>query len=323
MAMKRFTGIGAAPRRSIHLGTKDSALAIARGRICREMLMARHPALAIDLQVVDAPEESSSKRSKRAFGETDLFVQELHHALNRNHIQIAIHAMEELPIGSPPGLLLAAISERGDTRDALVSNGGKELGSLPAGARVGVTSPRQEAQLLAIRSDLEPIRLLIDIEALLSRIDGGALDAAILPAAGLDRLNLGYRITERLDTERFLPSVGQGALGLVVRERDFSNKALAMGLTHVATAMAVDGERALLEAIGGDPRMPIAAHGTVVGGSYRLEAQVLNLDGSRSLRMTLEGFGSVAESVGEELAAAMLEDGAHEILREVREALAA
>lgn len=320
MTIKRYPGVGSdVGRRGIFIGTRGSKLAVIQAEGCRDLLQARHPALSVELRIVETTGDKYLEGPLHEIGGgKGLFVKELDQALLQNQIQVAVHSMKDVPGEMVTGLVLASITERADPRDALVTRLAASLADLPEGSSVGTSSLRRKAQLLALRPDLVVTVVRGNVETRLRKLDEGQVDALIMACAGLDRLKLGYRITERLDTERFLPAAGQGALGVVVREKDSTTRALAMGLTHVPTAMAVDGERALLRALGGDCRVPIGAYGVVENGALRLEAQVLTPDGKRSLRMVQEGFGSVADSVGEELAQAMLEAGAHEILEEAR-----
>jgi len=319
MTIRRFPGVGnQAARRGIFVGTRGSKLAMVQATSCVEALLARHPALAVDLRVIETTGDQLLDGPLYEVGGKGLFIKELDVALAQNQIQLAVHSMKDLPGEVAPGLVLAAITERADPRDALVSREGQTLAELPPGAKVGTSSLRRRAQLLRQRADLEIVVVRGNIETRLRKLDEGQVDALLLACAGLDRLKLGYRITERLDTARFLPSPGQGALGVVVRDKDLGTKSLAMGLTHVPSAMAVDSERALLKAIGGDCRVPIGAFATLDGGALHLEAEVLTPDGKQALRMAKDGFGSMADRVGEDLAQELLEAGAYDLLRETR-----
>ncbi len=247
---------------------------------------------------------------------------QLYQALTRNVVQLVVHSAQDLPVELTAGLLLVAFTERGDPRQALVTaTRGLSFGDLPAGARLGTSSLLVRAQALAQRSDLDVRTIPLGPEAWLQRLDAEQVDAVIVPSGELDQMRLGYRIGERLPQDTFLPPAGQGAVSVVVRQRDFSAKMLGMAVNHPATAMAADGERAVLATLGAPAHLPVAVTGVVDNGSLHLEAEIFSLDGSSSLRLGQDGFGSVAESVGEELGMALLEQGAFDLLQAARKEL--
>jgi hydroxymethylbilane synthase len=246
-------------------------------------------------------------------GTKGLFTKEIEEALLDGRAGLAVHSLKDLPVELPEGLVLAAVPEREDPRDAVV---GRRLADLPAGAKVGTSSLRRAAQLHRLRPDLtvEPVRGNLDTR--LRKLDQGQYDAIVLAAAGLKRLGWAGRIAEILAPEVMCPAAGQGALAIETRSSGAG--LLACGsLDHPATHAAVTAERAVLAALGGGCQVPIGAHATVQDGRLRLVAMVASPDGSGLIRGAEEGPAAEAESIGRRLGAGLLDRGARKILEAV------
>jgi hydroxymethylbilane synthase len=223
---------------------------------------------------------------------------------------LAVHSLKDLPTELPEGLVLAAVPEREDPRDAII---GKKLDELPQGARVGTSSLRRSAQLRKLRPDLiiEPVRGNLDTR--LRKLDEGQYDAILLAAAGLKRLGWADRIAEVLDADRMCSAVGQGALAIETRASGAGFDAV-QALDHAATHRAVEAERGVLGRLGGGCQVPIGAHATVSGGRVKVQAIVASPDGSELIRGEAEGAIDQADATGRELGAELLERGARRIL---------
>jgi len=247
-------------------------------------------------------------------GGKGLFVKEIEEALLRQEIDLAVHSMKDVPTDLPTGLHLGAITEREDPRDVLISREGQGLEQLPAGARIGTSSLRRKAQLLAINPQWDIISLRGNLDTRIKRLETADLDAVILAAAGVRRMGLEQRITETLPFTTMLPAVGQGALGIECREEGGINEVIAF-LRHAESTMAVQGERAFLRRLEGGGQLPPAAHAEVPGGRQHVRGLVARLDGSYIFRAEAEGKDP--ETVGEELAEELLAQGAEEVLREI------
>lgn len=247
-------------------------------------------------------------------GGKGLFVKEIEEALLRSDIDLAVHSMKDVPTELPTGLHLGAITAREDPRDVLISREGQGLGQLPAGARIGTSSLRRKAQLLAINPQWEVISLRGNLDTRIKRLETTGLEAVILAAAGVRRMGLEQRITETLPFTTMLPAVGQGALGIECREEGGINELIAF-LRHAESTMAVQGERAFLRRLEGGCQVPIAAYGEVERGRLLLRGLVARLDGSQLFRAAAEGDDP--ETLGEQLAEELLAQGAEEVLREI------
>jgi hydroxymethylbilane synthase len=252
-------------------------------------------------------------------GTTGVFTKELQRALLDDRIDLAVHSLKDLPTEAPPGLTIAAVPPRESPHDVLVSRDGRLLDDLPNGARIGTGSARRQAQLLHHRPDLKMIAIRGNVETRLARLDAGECDALVLAEAGLKRLDLVERITERLTPPRFFPAVGQGALAVEAREGSPA-AAVASQLENSAARAAVSAERSLLHALQGGCLAPVAAFcETVTADELELTAIVLSPDGRTRLGESARGRCSEAVAIGETLAAILLKQGAGALIRSARQ----
>lgn len=253
-------------------------------------------------------------------GGKGLFVKELEVALMEERADIAVHSMKDVPMDFPEGLGLAVICEREDPADALVSNTFGSLADLPIGARVGTSSLRRQCQLRQRRPDLEILDLRGNVGTRLGKLDDGNYDAIILAAAGLKRLQLEDRISERLNFEHCLPAGGQGAVGIECRTQDLETLKLIDHLHHVSTAARVVAERAVNAKLQGGCQVPIASFAELEGEQEQilyLRALVGDVEGRRVLRSELRGDVHEAEKLGITVGEDLLSQGAAEILASI------
>jgi hydroxymethylbilane synthase len=240
-------------------------------------------------------------------GTKGLFTKEIEEALLDGRAQLAVHSLKDLPTELPEGLVLAAVPEREDPRDAVI---GRKLADLPPGAKVGTSSLRRSAQLRKLRPDLVVESIRGNLDTRIRKLDEGQYDAILLAAAGMKRLGWGARIAEILSPEQMCPAVGQGALAIEAR----AGFVLPAVLDHPESHIAVLAERGLLGALGGGCQVPIGAHATVAGGRVRLLGLVAAPDGSEVVRAEAEGPVSESEAIGRGLGAELLDRGARKIL---------
>ena len=243
-------------------------------------------------------------------GTKGLFTKEIEEALLDGRADLAVHSLKDLPTELPEGLVLAAVPEREDPRDAVV---GKRLADLPAGARVGTSSLRRSAQLRKLRPDLAIESVRGNLDTRLRKLDEGRYDAILLAAAGLKRLGWGDRIAEILPAGTMCPAVGQGALAIETRASGAGFDAV-QALDHAETHAAVLAERGVLSALGGGCQVPIGAPATVEGGKLRLLGIVASPEGDETIRGEASGAASEAASLGIALGNELLERGARRIL---------
>jgi hydroxymethylbilane synthase len=258
-------------RLSITIATRESRLAMWQAEHVRALLQARLGAEVALLGMTTRGDQILDRTLSKVGGK-GLFVKELEAALEEGRANLAVHSLKDVPMELPPGFVLGAVLERADPRDAFVSNMHADLQALPRGARVGTSSLRRAVQLKAVRPDLviEPLRGNLDTR--LRKLDAGHHDAIVLAAAGLERLGLSARIRALFEPAQMVPSAGQGALGLEVREDAAALREALAGLVHRPTWLAVEAEREVSRALGGSCSMPLAAHAHWQGATLQLEA---------------------------------------------------
>jgi hydroxymethylbilane synthase len=246
-------------------------------------------------------------------GTKGLFTKEIEEALLDSRADLAVHSLKDLPTELPAGLVLAAIPEREDPRDAIV---GKRLADLPHGAKVGTSSLRRSAQLRKLRPDLRVESVRGNLDTRLRKLDEGQYDAILLAAAGLKRLGWADRIAEILPVDVMCSAVGQGALAIETRERGAGFDA-CRSLDHAATHAEVLAERGLLGALGGGCQVPIGAHARIDNGRLYVLGVVASPDGSELIRAQTEGAVADAAELGQSLGGELLDRGARRILEAV------
>lgn len=318
---------GGAPLR---VGTRASALARWQTARVRELLgAAGHSTEAVEIRTTgDMVQEVPLSR----IGSRALFTRQIDEAMLEGRIDLAVHSLKDLPTVLPAGIALAAVSEREDARDALVSRGGLRWADLPRGATLATSSLRRRAQLLHLRPDLTVVDVRGNVDTRLAKLDARAeWSAILLAAAGLVRLGQEHRIAERLPPEVMLPAPGQGALAVTARADDPATvAAVRAALHHRATALAVSAERAFLRRLEGGCQVPVAAYAELAGrgadARLLLRGRVVSLLGERSVEGREGGPAgdeAQADAMGVTLAERLLAEGAAEILAEVRAGTAA
>jgi hydroxymethylbilane synthase len=307
------------PNSRVVVGTRGSALALWQTRHIIERLRTVAPELEVVVKTIETQGDLVRDRALSEVGGKGLFVKEIELALLRGEIDLAVHSLKDMPTEQPEGLALGAIPERAEPCDALVVRGGEgSLPTLPLQSRVGTSSLRRRAQLLAARPDLQVLDLRGNVDTRLRKLADGQYDAVVLAAAGLVRLGHGDAISQVLDVEAMLPAVGQGALCVEVRTGDGKTRALIEPLDHPATRQATQAERAFLRRLEGGCQVPIGAYAEVRGEQLHLRGLVAALDGSRLVRDEIHGSASDGDELGAELAEQVLAAGGERILDEVR-----
>ena len=266
--------------RTFRLGTRGSKLALVQANMVRDRLMAR--GASCEIVILKTSGDRIQDRSLADAGGKGLFVKELEDALLKDEIDLAVHSMKDVPTALPPGLSLSAFLEREDPSEAFVSHKAASLEGLATGARVGTSSVRRHAQALRRRPDLEVVLLRGNVDTRLRKLDDGEMDAMFLALAGLKRLGLQERATAILDPKMWLPSLGQGVVGIEIRETDTQAREVTGLLNHVPSEIALSCERAFQAALDGSCRTPIAGLATIDGDTLSFNGEVLAPDGSET-----------------------------------------
>ena len=303
----------------VRIATRSSELALRQARIVEAAL----ESCGLQCEIVTFKTTGDKKLDEplSEIGAKGLFTRELEVALTKKKVDCCVHSLKDLPTELPEGLVIGAILEREDPRDVLVINPvteAEDLASIPAGSRVGTSSLRRRAQLLALRPDLEVAELRGNVPTRLKKVDTGKVHAAILAAAGLIRLNAQQRIKQFLEPPAWLPAAGQGAIAIEIRADDEAMLELIQPLDHEATSQSVRAERAFLAALEGGCQIPIGALASRDSGTLVLHGFVSDVRGRDSVRGSKTVDPSNPEAAGRELAADLRTRGATSLLMDLR-----
>jgi hydroxymethylbilane synthase len=294
----------------IRLGGRGSRLSLAQLEIVARALS---PRSEVEIVTFTTTGDRLSRVNSAMTGK-DLFTREIDEALLDGRIDLGIHSAKDLPSRLSEGLELAAVLPREDPSDVVVTRDGGTLRVLPAGSRVGTSSPRRRAQILSARPDLAVVDARGNVDTRIRRLREGRWDAIVLARAGLMRLGRLDDASEVLPASWMLPAIGQGALAVVARTDEGSLRELVAGIDHPPSHREVRAERAVLDLLEAGCRAPVAGLARTEGGRMLLEAAVFSPDGSRTLREEAEGIAERPEDLGREVARRLLARGAAELI---------
>lgn len=312
------------PPALLRLGTRGSPLALWQSRHVAERLEAAHAGLRVELRIIRTAGDDGQKADvplTRGEGK-GLFVREIEEALSAGEIDLAVHSLKDLPTEQPPGLVVTAILERADPRDALLTRDGLELDALAEGTLVATGSPRRRCQILHHRPDLRMTLVRGNVDTRVRKLREGTFGAMVLASAGIARLGITAVPFRPIPLAVSLPAPGQGAIAVETRADDARTRGALDVLDHESTARCVGAERAFLAALGGGCLAPAAAHARIEGSRMTIEAMVGDPDGRRLVRRSIEGGAGDGDALGDALARTLLGLGGDAILREARAASA-
>src|SRR5689334_7482199 len=266
----------------LRIGTRGSPLALVQARMVRDRLAAVLGGAtdAIELKIIRTTGDAIQDRPLAEEGGKGLFTKEIEEALLDGSVDLAVHSAKDMPTVLPKGLVLAACLEREDPRDVFISPKAQALSELPHGASIGTASLRRQAIAKRARPDLRVLPLRGNVETRMRKLDSGEVDATVLALAGLKRLGLADRATAVMSADEFLPAVGQGAIGIEIREDNNRVQDILARVDHEETSTAVACERAFLGALDGSCRTPIAGHATISGDAVKFRGLIARPDGS-------------------------------------------
>ncbi|MGB3741057.1 MAG: hydroxymethylbilane synthase [Castellaniella sp.] len=296
------------------IATRASRLALWQARYVQARLLALYPQCQVELLEMTTRGDQILDRTLSKVGGKGLFIKELETALLDGRADLAVHSLKDVPVDMQQPFALAAVLERADPHDALVSNTVSSLGELAAGAVVGTSSLRREAQLRTRYPHLEVKPLRGNLDTRLAKLDRGDYSAIVLAAAGLQRLGLAERIRAILPADLSLPAAGQGALGIETLDSRTDLQQWLAPLASPETTACTLAERAVSKALGGSCQVPLAAYAVIDEGQLYLRALVAEPDGSRVLQAGIRGAVAQAESLGVTVAQDLLGQGADDIL---------
>ncbi|NOZ82940.1 MAG: hydroxymethylbilane synthase [Euryarchaeota archaeon] len=295
-------------------GTRGSKLALTQTERVAALLRERFPEAEVEFRVIKTKGDKLRDAPLARIGGKGLFVKEIDEAVLRGEVDFAVHSMKDVPTELLEGLVIAAVPEREDVRDVLVSRDGLTLEELQEGAVIGTSSVRRQAMLRHFYPHLRVRELRGNVDTRLRKLEAGEYDAVVMALAGLRRLGLESRITQVLPPESFTPSVGQGAIAVVAREGSEAERHLRE-LNHPPSYASAVAERAMLRALGGGCQVPVGAYSRAEGRKLKLLGVVLSPDGSRRIAVEVEGSADKPEELGKRAAAELLDRGARELIQ--------
>ncbi len=304
-----------AENRTIRIATRKSALAMWQAEYVKAQLLKHHPQLTVELLPMSTQGDKILDTPLAKIGGKGLFIKELEIAMLEGRADIAVHSMKDVPVAFPEAFGLHAICPRENPFDAFVSNHFDTIDALPQGAVVGTSSLRRQSQIRKHRPDLIIRDLRGNVNTRLAKLDNGDYDAIILAAAGLIRLGMEDRIVQQLPPDICLPAVGQGAVGIECRDDDAQLIDLLKALDDAPTRLRVIAERAMNERLEGGCQVPIGSFATLDADTLTLTGMVGKPDGTQLLFASATGKAHRGEALGIEVAEALLEQGAGEILK--------
>ena len=305
-------------KHKIIIGSRGSELALWQANFVKRELERRNTKLTVEIKIIKTKGDKILDVALSKIGDKSLFTKELETALLRKEIDLAVHSLKDLQTKIPDGLKLTAVSKRHDVEDVLIARKkGTTIFSLKENAVVGTGSLRRKSQLLHIRPDIKTEELRGNVPSRIKTFLNSNWDAIILARAGVERLKLNKFISSFIPTEVMLPAVGQGALGIEIREDNKIVDEIVQSIHHGDTYLAVLAERALLRTLEGGCQVPIGAFAEVKSTGLDLDALVGKLDGTLTLRKKIRGSKKYPEKLGIKLAKDLLKAGANEILDEI------
>ncbi|MDH3616622.1 MAG: hydroxymethylbilane synthase [Gammaproteobacteria bacterium] len=299
---------------NIRIATRRSALALWQANHVAAMLQELPEIEEVTLMPLSTRGDEILDRSLQKIGGKGLFIKELEVAMQNGEADIAVHSMKDVPAEMPDGFCVAAVLERANHADALVSPDGAQLPDLPQGALIGSSSLRRQAQLKMLRPDLKIEPLRGNVNTRLAKLENGDYDAIILAAAGLERLELERHISQQFLPSEMLPAAAQGVIGIECLSDNTALRAVLVKLNHGATVQTTLAERAIAKTLQANCQSPVATYAVIDGTELKLTALVALPDGSDSIRDSVTGNPQHAEQLGKELASRLLERGARDLL---------
>ncbi|WP_266168713.1 hydroxymethylbilane synthase [Dyella subtropica] len=299
----------------LRIATRKSALALWQAEHVAAELRAAHPGLTVELVPMTTRGDEIQDKPLANIGGKGLFLKELEMAMQEGHAELAVHSLKDVPVVLEPGFTLPAILPRADAADAFISNDYADLKALPLGARVGTSSLRRQALLRAVRPDLTLLDLRGNVGTRLSKLDAGHYEAILLACAGLERLGLSARIRGRLSAPDWLPAPGQAAIAIEARSDQPAVLELLAALDDADTRLTVNAERAMNRALGGSCTVPVGAWCVVTEHGLHLSGMVGDVSSGRLLHAEASSGSDQAEALGQQVAEALLAQGAAEFLR--------
>jgi hydroxymethylbilane synthase len=300
------------------IASRGSKLALYQTRKVKEELEERFPEKTFEISIVKTRGDRIQDVALSKIGDKGLFTKELEVMLLGKSADVAVHSLKDMPTELPDGLMLGGVLARAEVRDALISVHGKKLTELDETDLIATSSLRRKAQLLHFNRRLRIAEIRGNVDTRLQKMNEGYCTAMIMAGAGLQRLGYGNRITEIIHTDIMLPAAGQGAIAIEIRRDDPELLSMIQAINHEPTLVAVTAERIFLRALEGGCQIPVGCYSTITDNTFRITGFVSGLDGEKMIRDTLEGPVYKAGDTALELAGRFLDQGARDIIEQIR-----
>jgi hydroxymethylbilane synthase len=300
------------------VGTRGSKLSLIQTEEIIRKNKQKNPELEVIVKIIKTTGDKKADESLLLIEEKGMFEKEIDEALIRGDIDFAVHSMKDMPTIQAPGSTIVAVPERNSPNDVLVSKENIKLMNLPKNSIIGTSSPRRSAQIKNKRQDLEVRPIRGNVDTRLNKLNQGLYDAIIVAEAGLNRLNIRKKVTERFSIEEFTPAAGQGALAIVAREDDKKIIEILGLLNHQPSKIAVLAEREFVKSIGGGCKVPLGAFSCLQDNKLLLYACILSPDGKTKIQLKDSIKPNLPKELGKKTAIKMLEMGAKELIENWR-----
>ncbi|MDI6767845.1 MAG: hydroxymethylbilane synthase [Bacteroidota bacterium] len=307
--------------RKIIIGTRGSQLALWQAEWVKGEMLKNFPKLQIEVDIIKTTGDKVLDSPLSKIGDKGLFTKEIEHALLAKQVDLAVHSLKDLPTSLPDGLIIGAITKREDVRDVFIAHPQKKykiFDEVPMNGKIATGSLRRKCQILNWRPDLEIIDLRGNLNTRFTKLDASDWDGIILASAGVTRLGFENRITESFPTGKMLPAVGQGALGIEIREDDRDIIQYLHPLISQATTFSTLGERSFLRTLEGGCQIPVGAYARIENNEFIMDGMIGSLDGKKMVRGKVCGVPEKSEELGQQLAQTLYASGGREILEQIR-----
>lgn len=311
-------------RGTLRVGTRGSLLALAQTGSVVDAIRGKFPGMTVETVRIKTTGDKIVDSPLFRIGVKSLFTKEIEEAILDKKVDLAVHSLKDLPTEVPPGLAIGAVLEREDPRDCLISSGGWTLRTLPQKARVGTSSLRRQAQILALRPDLQVENLRGNLDTRMRKLEDGVCEAIVLAVCGVGRLNSTFEsrggkfFLNVIPYEEMLPAVGQGSLAIEVRQDDEEVLSIVRDFEHGPSRTAASCERSFLKTLQGGCQIPVGVRSEVRGKNLSVEGLIASLRGEKIVRDNVSGSADSAEALGEDLAIRLLRSGGDRILESIR-----
>lgn len=305
--------------KTIKIGTRGSKLALYQANRLKNELSGQFPDTQFEIIVIKTKGDKILDVALSKIGDKGLFTKEIENALLAGTIDMAVHSLKDLPTVLPKGLVLGAVLERGEFRDALVSIDGKKLADLTPNDVIATSSLRRKAQLLKINPNFNIIDIRGNVNTRINKMKSGYCTAMLMAAAGLQRLGFDGYISEIIDAEKVIPATAQGIIAIETRENDNAIKAFIEGINHRQSYLAAIAERKFLNTLEGGCQIPVGCHTEFTKDGFKITGFISMPDSSNLIEGTLSGKKEDAEKIAEELARSFYNKGAAKIVEFIRE----